>query len=201
MRIITVILLVSLSLLGCGEKNSKEQQATLKSMGVYQFDEPRTISPVTFENVNGGKVSIGSPSRAWQIVNFGYMTCPDVCSINLSLLDDIDQRWRKASDIPLTISFVTFDPERDTTEKLSEYLNYLNKNFVGLRSNHDATLSLATQLLVVYNIQKPDERGHYFVDHSDNMAIMNPEGQFVAVTKAPYDIDNLIEAIALMSGD
>ena len=65
------------------------------------------------------------------LIYFGYTFCPDVCPITLSNLKLIMlDLGEKAEDVQ--VIFISIDPERDTYEKLKDYVPYFHPTFLGL---------------------------------------------------------------------
>jgi protein SCO1/2 len=52
----------------------------------------------------------------------------------------------------------------------------------------------------VFIFEQPDERGHYFITHSDSMALVNPQGEYVGLFKGPYNKDNMLQALGVLVG-
>ena len=63
------------------------------------------------------------------LINFGYTYCPDVCPMTLAHLKkamiDLDINSRNVQ-----VFFISIDPERDTPEKLKEYVPYFFSTFI-----------------------------------------------------------------------
>ena len=83
---------------------------------------------------------------------------------------------------------------RDTVDKLAEYVPYFNQDFVGLTGDFIEIKRLANQLNIAFNkvVHNPDEGGDdYSVDHSGNIALINPYGHYHAFFKPPLDVARL----------
>ena len=57
------------------------------------------------------------------ILFFGYISCPDVCPTTFSKLTRVYALLGAEGKDVLTV-FVSVDPQRDTTDKIKEYLQY-----------------------------------------------------------------------------
>ena len=69
----------------------------------------------------------------WHLLSYGYTNCPDVCPMTLTVLAQLAQHLKtenKFSDI--NILFYSIDHQRDTVERLKEYLPFFDGNFLGL---------------------------------------------------------------------
>lgn len=67
------------------------------------------------------------------LVTFGYSSCPDICTPQLQKLSRIMEKLEESGkDNLVKPVFITVDPERDTPERLDEYLTYFHESVVGL---------------------------------------------------------------------
>ena len=196
LSVLLIVGLIASKFLGATIGEDKKQWANL---GFYQFDSPRNIAPVPLKDLQGKEVTLIDRHQQWQLVNFGYMFCPDICPINLRFISDIKTAWdTEKGTIPFAITHITFDPERDTADRLEKYLNYHNTSYDGLTGDLANIRKVAQQLNTVFIDEKPDEYGNYFITHSDSIALINPKGQYVGLFKGPYNsynIDNVIQVL------
>ena len=65
------------------------------------------------------------------LIYFGYTYCQDVCPRALSHLKNgmLDLKERAKN---VQVIFISIDPERDTHEKLKDYVPFFYPNFIGL---------------------------------------------------------------------
>ena len=78
---------------------------------------------------DGRPVSLSDYRGKLVALYFGYTFCPDVCPTTLAELGQaVKQLGPKAEEIQVLM--VTVDPERDTPERLAEYVSYFNPAFV-----------------------------------------------------------------------
>jgi len=180
-------------------KNYEEKKQQLSDLGFFLFESPRLLPEVPLMNIMEAKLdgNVDKPFNqhvaGWRIVNFGYMYCPDICPINLSLLSDVKNQWlenntlrsevNKLADV--SVIHVTFDPKRDTPDLLKQYLNYMNSSFYGLSGEIDNIRKLAQAFNTIFIYEKPDERGNYFISHSDSMSLVNPAGEYIGLFNGP----------------
>ncbi|WP_108681972.1 SCO family protein [Methyloceanibacter sp. wino2] len=121
----------------------------------------------------------------YMLVFFGFTHCPDICPAELQVMSAaLDELGDKADKVvPI---FITVDPERDTPELVTAYVENFGPNFVGLTGSPQAIAEAAKAYRVTY--QKFQEEGagdnNYSVDHSALLYLMGPDGKFV--THFPY---------------
>ncbi|NJM54793.1 MAG: SCO family protein [Verrucomicrobiae bacterium] len=114
------------------------------------------------------------------LVFFGFTYCPDICPSGLAVLTAALDQLGAVAD-PVTPVFVTIDPERDTPEKMADYIKSFHPRFVGLTGSKDE-IAAAVKAYRVYAKKVPDERDPkaYTMDHSSIAYLMGPDGQFRA---------------------
>ncbi len=63
---------------------------------------------------------------------FGYTHCPDVCPVHMSNISKVLKGLPSEVTSKVKVVFVTTDPERDTIERLREWLGGFHPEFIGL---------------------------------------------------------------------
>lgn len=77
------------------------------------------------------------------LVLFGYTSCPDICPVHLATLTSAMREARVSHD-QVQVVFVTVDPERDTPERIDEFLAHFDRRIIGVtgeRAAIEATLA------------------------------------------------------------
>lgn len=110
---------------------------------------------------------------------FGYLTCPDICPVTLSKLTRAYQLLGPAQAEKVLTVFITVDPERDTPEKLKEYLKYFKLNAVGLTGTKEEIDRVVDSYKASYQKVKVDSEAGYLVDHSDLVYVIDAQGRVV----------------------
>ncbi len=138
---------------------------------------------------DGKSFNVENLHDKWSLIFFGYTHCPDVCPISLTVLD---QFYNKVTDKEnIQIIFVTVDPERDTPERLKEYLAFFEPGFVGLGGTIDQITSLTDQIGIAYLYQLPQSDGSYLVDHTSSIFLFDPQARLVSIFSAPHSVDEI----------
>ena len=125
---------------------------------------------------------------------FGYTNCPDVCP---STIYKLSQMKKKISqDIPeatLEIVFITLDPERDTTDRLDEYMNFFDSTMIGLTGNISEIVKLSANLSVFF--QRINKEDGYDFNHTASIFVINTEAQLGASLSPISSLEMLEEDI------
>lgn len=112
------------------------------------------------------------------LVFFGFTHCPEVCPTALFDMSEVFGKLGPDAE-KLNALFITVDPERDTPEKLKEYLSSFNPRLVGVGGDADALAAVAKAYRVYYK-KIPLKDGDYTMDHTAIVYLMDKNGQFVA---------------------
>jgi protein SCO1 len=107
---------------------------------------------------------------------FGYTTCPDVCPTTLSKLARVYALLGPLRQKVLTL-FVTIDPDRDTPQKLKEYLRYFNINALGLGGTKQEIDAVVDAYKATYEkvVTNSSALGYMF-DHTDYVYLIDAQG-------------------------
>lgn len=174
-------------------------KAELEARSALYFDPPRAVSAVDLVNHHGDSFNTGDFGNQWQLINFGYTYCPDICPTNM--MDMAKAREQLVADglaDQVQMWMITVDPDRDTPEKLADYVPFFDDSFIGLTGEEAALQPLAQQLNTVFYAENSGDEEVYTVAHSDNMAILNPQGQYVALLRPPHRPKQIAEVLTLL---
>jgi len=141
-----------------------------------------TAAPAHLEGVNwdGSEFDLASLDHDVVVVFFGYTFCPDVCPMTLGrmkqVLAELDERQAER----VGVVFVSVDPERDTLDKLADYVPHFDRRFYGVRLDDDALEEAKLSFGVSSrNVDPPSggENGFYFVDHTGSVFLLDASGR------------------------
>jgi protein SCO1/2 len=161
---------------------SKEQ---LQINGAIVLDKPRIFSDFELKDHRGEVFNLDRMKGIWTIVFFGFTHCPDICPTTLAMLNETYSKLKDSEKELLQVVMISLDPERDTVEKLAEYVPYFNPEFTGVTGNKHLIRRLTAELNVAYN-QVPLSGDDYTVDHSTQLILVNPMGHYHGFFKAPH---------------
>ncbi len=158
--------------------------------GVFYFAAGRGFAP----NLAPAAAAIGGPFRLTDqdgrsfsdadmkgkpfLVFFGFTHCPDVCPTTLFEVSEIFAKLGADAD-RVGALFVTVDPERDTPDKMKDYLSSFDPHLRGL-SGDVAAIAAMEKVYRVYAKKVPLEGDDYSMDHSTIVYLMDKQGRFVA---------------------
>lgn len=113
-------------------------------------------------------------------VFFGYTYCPDVCPVHMAALagalDHLGSEARRRT----RVVFVTTDPDRDGPERIREWLDRWDRDFVGLRGTEEEVQAIQRSLNLPPSVKEPPgPDGSYMVGHAAQVVAFAPDGRTV----------------------
>ncbi len=113
------------------------------------------------------------------LVFFGFTHCPDVCPAKLNTISIALEDLGPLAD-RVTPIFITVDPERDTPERMAEYVSNFSANIVGL-SGTPEQITRAVKAYRVYSarVEMENSATGYLMDHSAFTYLMDENGEYV----------------------
>lgn len=133
----------------------------------------------------------------WTLLSFGYTHCPDICPTTLAMLAQVNQQLKERGiQVPFKTRFVSIDPERDTPQRLQEYVSYFDPDFMGVTGSPEALSALTRPLGILYRKVITEESAMgYVMDHSASLILLDPQGRYFALFSSPHDAAALTEDI------
>lgn len=125
--------------------------------------------PFNFRLQTNGKVTL---------LFFGYTHCPDVCPLHVANVAAVLKTLPFEAREAIRFVFVTTDPDRDTPERLKEWLGSFDPSFIGLRG----TVAEVNRILYGLRMppidlsQAPAGGSEYLVGHAAQVLAFGTDG-------------------------
>jgi len=160
-------------------------------LSATRFPVAREVQPFELVDHNNVVFDNAALEQHWSFLFFGYTYCPDVCPTTLSVLNSIAQRLQDV-DADIRFVMVTVDPERDTPERLAEYVTYFNGDFLGVTGTDQGLEQLTRQLGILYERVQPEPGSEaYLMDHTAAVFLFDPDGRYHAVFSPPLSVETI----------
>lgn len=157
--------------------------------GAAHLPAPQDAAPLMprylLMDVQGRAVTQEDFRGRFQLVSFGFISCPDVCPTTLlevkQILEGLGDQSARLQPI-----FITVDPARDTREVLRDYTAAFDTRILGLTGSAELVRRAADSFRVQYEIVRepgsaPD---NYTMSHTAGMVLLDIHGRFLA--RFPY---------------
>ena len=154
----------------------------------FVLPEAATITDFNLAQLERGRYDMEDARGKWSLLFFGYTHCPDICPTTLSSLKLMTSQLKDEPDIlnNTQIIFVSVDPERDTPEVLSSYMNYFGPLFTGITGFPNNLTDLTRQFSAAYIKEKETSPGNYLVSHTSSIFLVDPQARIVASFSPPH---------------
>ena len=178
----TAALALGLLLAACGS-----DETTQKMLSGYVLDPAPQVGDVTLPDASNGGADFHftAPDGHFLLVYFGYLSCPDICPTTLAEV-------RKAIGLlgddgsKIDLAMITVDPNRDTDEMVTKYVQSFVPTAHGLRTDDPAALqAAATAFGASYEVVTNTD-GSIDVSHSAVTYVVDASG--AVVLSWPYGI-------------
>lgn len=111
------------------------------------------------------------------LLYFGYTWCPDICPAGLAFISMALDQLTAQQRAGVQVLFVSLDPQRDSPQRLKEYVGYFHSNMIGVTGGAQQVAEVAARYGVAYRIVDQQSAAGYAVDHSADMYLVDRTGR------------------------
>lgn len=156
---------------------------------------PRPLADFALVDQDGRPFGLAQIKGHWTFLSIGYTSCPDVCPMTMATFDAVDRALESMdggkAPTPRFL-LLSIDPQRDTPERLAQYVRYFNPGFLGATGEDAQLRALTAQLGLLYaRVEGQDTAMGYLMDHSASILLIDPKGRLAAVFGTPHDAAGL----------
>ena len=154
----------------------------------------------TLTGTQGQKVAWDDFDGKYRMVYFGFANCPAICPRDVSDMStglELFEKSHPALAAKVQPIFITVDPERDTPEKIGEFVGNFHPRLIGLTGTPEETAAVARLFGASAQKEAPDQSGFYNVAHSTFVTLFGPDGEPLGILptdKGPEGIAKELEA-------
>jgi protein SCO1/2 len=137
----------------------------------------QAAAPLNLTDQDGNAFTLDQWDGKVALIYFGYTTCPDLCPTTLSDFTAVkEELGEKAQNV--RFSLVSVDPERDTPNRLKEYLGFFDPDFIGLTGTPEQVDEVKRGYgVVALKVEQPESATGYLVDHTSLIYVIDRDGK------------------------
>lgn len=164
---------------------------------------PLDVAAVSLPSVTAGGdgelVAMQAPPDELYLVYFGYTSCPDVCpttmdDISVALDDPPDELADRVTPVMATV-----DPERDTGEAITGYLDHFFDQSLALRTTDAAALTMATEAFgMQWQVEDHAPGEAYDVAHTAFTYVLDDTGTVVVEWPFGFDSESMTSDLRIL---
>lgn len=133
------------------------------------------------------------------VLFFGYTSCPDICPSTLARLAEV-MKVLGADAGKVQILFVTLDPERDSAERLKDFVPWFNPTFLGLRGDKEQIKAVQEEFRIFSARKEVGSELGYILDHSSGAYVFDPAGKLRLYVKDTSSVADIVSDIRQLLG-
>lgn len=156
-----------------------------------RIDPPIPAADFALKESDGQVFRLSEQRGKITLIFFGYTTCPDVCPATLAEMKQVRERLGENAD-RVSFVFVTVDPQRDTPERIGDYVANFDPAIHGL-SGSESELEPVWKSYGVYRaIQNVETAAGYLVDHTARVYLVDAQGNLSVTYAFGTPVDDLV---------
>ncbi|RRJ83679.1 SCO family protein [Aestuariirhabdus litorea] len=182
--------------------------ALVASAAGFQYHRYQQLSTATEQptapaftlNSAQGPLSLAQLSGQGVVLYFGYTSCPDVCPVDLGVLGSALKQLSPAEQEQVQPLFITLDPERDSLQRMADYAAFFHPSLLPLHGSLEQISAVARSYGVIFEKTRySNDPSLYWVSHSANFFLINPQGLLVKVLPRETPAGELSQQIRLLT--
>lgn len=158
------------------------------------FDPATVAAPINLTDQNGEAFSLDDLDGKVVLLYFGYTMCPDFCPTTLLEIQRVEEALGDDAD-NVEVVFVSVDPERDTQERLKEYMDFFNPEYIALRGSDAEIRDVARSYNIMYARGESTSAGGYLVDHTTSLFAIDGDGNLALTWAYGTDVESITKDI------
>ena len=139
------------------------------------IQSPHRATDFTLVGLDDRPVNLSDFTGKAVMLYFGYTFCPDVCPASMVELAKAMELLGKDAE-KVQVIMISVDPERDTTEKLNEYVTHFDPSFIGITGRENEVEAVATMYGIFYEKHEGTAATGYLIDHTASVVTIDPYG-------------------------
>jgi protein SCO1/2 len=166
--------MASIFLAACGE----DKEA--KVLSGYQLDPPPAVGTLSLPDASNGDAdfTFKAAGHDYLIVYFGYTYCPDVCPTTLNEVKKALKAIGGDAE-KVDVGMITIDPNRDSGDVLTHYVQNFVPGAHALRTEDDTKLQQVAKGFGASYTVTTNAKGAVEVSHSGNLYVVDQAGTVV----------------------
>jgi protein SCO1/2 len=167
-----------------------------KLLKFYQLNTKRDLAPFSIFN-NDKPFTQDDLKGKWDLVFLGFASCPDMCPMTMKKMAMAADILKEKPEILERLNFIilSIDPDRDNPKIMNEYAKAFNPNFIGLSGGIKDIYQLSLNLTLPFTPIINSEEKNYDMDHSMNLALIDPDGKYFGFFKTPHKPESMAEVL------
>jgi len=163
------------------------------------FAEPYPVaSEIDLTRSDGSRFRLSELRGEVVLVFFGYTSCPDVCPTTMAELRQALSELNAQDVERVKVVFVTVDPDRDSPERVQEYVDQFNPAFIGLSGSKTDLEKVWAEYGVYREIADEQSAAGYIVNHTARVSLVDQQGNLRISFSFDTPMEDIVHDLKLM---
>lgn len=138
------------------------------------IEPPLPVEDFVLQTGNNQSFRLSEQTGKITLLFFGYTNCPDVCPTTLA---EFKQVYKNLGDDTQSVQFamITADPERDTPDRMGEFVSFFNPSFIGLSGERSELEKVYKDFGAFIEKQESSSAAGYLVSHTSSVFVLDQE--------------------------
>lgn len=164
------------------------------------YPQPRPLPAFSLQAADDTTFQPDDLSGRWHVAFIGFTHCPDVCPTTMADLARAEKRWQAelSPDRQPRILFVSVDPGRDSPRRALDYARHFSPQARAVTGTSEALQAFTRSLGMVF-MKVALEGGDYTLDHSTQVALIDPQGRLAGFARSPLQVESLARDVVRLA--
>jgi protein SCO1/2 len=163
------------------------------------YGEPYPVArEIELTRENGSSFRLSEVRGKAVLLFFGYTSCPDICPTTLAEMKQALEQLGEENAKQVQVLFVTVDPERDTPERVQEYVDHFNPDFIGLSGTESELAPVWQSYGVFREIVDGTSAAGYIVNHTARVTLIDPDGNMRVSFAFETPVEDIVHDLKLL---
>lgn len=147
---------------------------------------------------DGREVMFPAANGKFQLVFFGYTSCPDVCPTTLHKVTQVIKAIDNRQDVEYL--FISIDTERDRPETLKNFLGYFHPDIKGLSGDVHNIKKIENAFGILTRKFQGKSALAYQLEHSVFMYLLNQQGKLMLMYPGSASTAQIVGDLEILLG-
>ena len=162
------------------------------------YTEPYPVAPAfELQRAAGTDYRLSEARGKVVALFFGYTSCPDVCPTTMAELNQALEELGDEAD-QVQVLFVTVDPQRDTPQRVQEYVNHFNPRFIGLSGSEAELAKVWNDYGVFVEFVDGTSAAGYLVNHTARVTLIDQDGNLRVSLPFDAPVEDVVHDLNLL---
>ena len=193
-----VVILIGVATLAIGV--TANRVAKIAATASSEKVDSTFTSEFSLVDQDGRPVTAGDLRGRFQLVFFGYTSCPDICPTAMVKIGQVLDELGPADAARIVPIMISVDPERDTPAVLKQFQAQFDPRIVALTGTARQVAD-ALRNFRAFAAKQEGRNGEYTMDHTSFYYLMAPDGVFQGILAARGEVDEIVDGIRVAMPD